>query len=606
MRRHSRRGLTVRLASLIIIFLLYICMLPVVPRTSTHAQGGIRPEIAVIAPGAAYRQTNFVSDVPGLAPIQDPLLVNPWGITSSSSSPFWIANDGTSTAQLFKGDVSGSPLVLNSSPQTITIPGILPTGTVANSTTDFVLPGACASPPCIARFIFDSITGNIVGWNPNAPTAGSITGVIAASHPGRVYTGLAIGSNAGGNRLYAADFANGNIDVYDGTFALTTTSGGFVDPTIPTTIGNVFHPFNIQNLGGSLYVTYAKVDPITGRSQAGIGNGFVRKFDTNGVRDLTFGINNGPLNAPWGAVIAPASFGIFGGALLIGNFGEGNPSIHAFNPSTGAFLGTLQNEAGVGIEIDELWGLIFGNGGNGGDPGTLYFNVGIAEEEHGLFGSLKPTTASATSLIQFATDNFAVDEAGGHVDFTVVRNGDTSGTATVNFNTLDASQAGHASQKSDYEISLGKLTFNPGETSKTFRILIVDDQFVEGDETIDLALSNPTGAGVGLGSPNVAEVKILDNDLSVSATNPIDGTSFFIRQQYLDFLNREPDAPGLAFWINTIDSCGADASCREVKRINASAAFFLSIEFQNTGFLVYLTHKAAGTIPAGVAATGVP
>ncbi len=502
--------------------------------------------------------------------------------------------------------MSGSPLVLNSSPQTITIPGILPTGTVANSTTDFVLPGACASPPCIARFIFDSITGNIVGWNPNAPTAGSITGVIAASHPGRVYTGLAIGSNAGGNRLYAADFANGNIDVYDGTFALTTTSGGFVDPTIPTTIGNVFHPFNIQNLGGSLYVTYAKVDPITGRSQAGIGNGFVRKFDTNGVRDLTFGINNGPLNAPWGAVIAPASFGIFGGALLIGNFGEGNPSIHAFNPSTGAFLGTLQNEAGVGIEIDELWGLIFGNGGNGGDPGTLYFNAGIAEEEHGLFGSLKPTTASATSLIQFATDNFAVDEAGGHVDFTVVRNGNTSGTATVNFNTFDESQPGHASQKSDYEISLGKLTFNPGETSKTFRILIVDDKFVEGDETIDLALSNPAGAGVGLGSPNVAEVTILDNDLSVSATNPIDGTSFFVRQHYLDFLNREPDAPGLAFWINTIDSCGSDASCREVKRINASAAFFLSIEFQNTGFLVYLTHKAAGTIPAGVAATGVP
>ncbi|PYS40353.1 MAG: hypothetical protein DMF71_13455, partial [Acidobacteria bacterium] len=199
-----------------------------------------------------------------------------------------------------------------------------------------------------------------------------------------------------------------------------------------------------------------------------------------------------------------------------------------------------------------------------------------------------------------------VDEAGGHVDFTVVRTGDTSGTATVNFNTFDESQPFHASQKSDYEIALGKITFNPGETSKTFRILIVDDKFVEGDETINLALSNPTGTGVGLGSPNTAEVKILDNDSSVSATNPIDDPTFFVRQHYLDFLNREPDTAGLTFWVNTITSCGADAQCTAVKRINASAAFFLSIEFQNTGYLVYLTHKAANTIPIGVTPPGVP
>jgi len=581
-------------------------MLPVIPWTASHAQREIQPEIPLSAPGSVYRQTNFVSDIPGLAPIQDPLLVNPWGITSSASSPFWIANNGTSTTQLFKGDVSGSPLVLNASPQTITIPGGLPTGIVFSGSSDFVvpnLPSASPTPiPAPARFIFDSQTGNISGWQGNLGTTASI----ANSQAGNVYTGLAIGSNAGGNRLYAADFANGAIRVFDGTYTPTTVTGGFVDATIPNTMGNTYHPFNIQNLGGSLYVMYAKLDPMTGDEQAGVGNGYVRKFSTDGVRDLTFGINNGPLNAPWGAVIAPASFGIFGAALLIGNFGEGNPSIHAFDPTTGAFLGTLNNEAGVGIEIDELWGLIFGNGGNGGDPTTLYFTSGPADEEHGLFGSLKPTTASATSLIQFATDNFAVDEAGGHVDFTVVRNGDTSGTATVNYNTSDASQAAHASQKSDYEISLGKLTFNPGETSKTFRILVVDDKFVEGDETISLALSNPTGAGVGLGSPNVADVTILDNDTSVSATNPIDTTSFFVRQHYLDFLNREPDAAGLAFWINTIDSCGSDASCREVKRINASAAFFLSIEFQNTGFLVYLTHKAANTIPVGVTPPGVP
>jgi uncharacterized protein (TIGR03118 family) len=445
---------------------------------------------------------------------------------------------------------------------------------------------------CPAAFIFSSITGNIVGWNPSAGP-NSTTGVIAASHPGRVYTGLANGSNSGGNRLYAADFANGNIDVYDDNYALTTTTGGFVDPTIPTTAGNTFHPFNIQNIGGQLYVMYAKVDPMTGRDVDGVGNGFVRRFNTDGVRDLTFGIDNGPLNSPWGVAIAPASFGIFGGALLIGNFGEGNPSIHAFNPTTGAFLGVVQNEAGDGIEIDELWALQFGNGGNGGDPGTLYFTAGIGEEEHGLFGSLKPTTVSATSLIQFATDEFIIGEGTGHIDISVIRAGDASLPATVNFNTFDQSQPGHASQKSDYEIALAKLTFNPGETSKTVRILIVNDGFVEGDETIDLAISNPTGAGVGLGSPNIAALKIVDNDSSPPVTNPIDASTFFVRQHYLDFLNREPDAAGLSFWVNEIESCGADAACREVKRINVSAAFFLSIEFQRTGLEAYLTHRAA-------------
>src|SRR6185503_11745790 len=154
--------------------------------------------------------------------------------------------------------------------------------------------------------------------------------------------------------------------------------------------------------------------------------------NTNGVRDLTFGINNGALNSPWGIVLASASWGIFGGALLVGNFGEGNPSIHAYNPTTGAFLGTLQNEAGDGIVIDELWALTFGNGGAGGNPNTLYFTAGIGEEEHGLFGKLEPTTASATSLIQFSTDEYSISEGSGHIDVTVTRSGDVSGSATVN------------------------------------------------------------------------------------------------------------------------------------------------------------------------------
>jgi hypothetical protein len=333
---------------------------------------------------------------------------------------------------------------------------------------------------------------------------------------------------------------------------------------------------------------------VTSRSVNGPGLGYVRRFNTDGVRDLTFGINNGPLDAPWGLTIAPASFGIFGGALLVGNFStETNSKINAFSLTTNAFQGTLKNEAGVDISNDDLWALQFGNGGNGGDPNALYFTAGTADEEHGLFGSLRPTTASATSLVQFATDDFTISEGSGHIDVTVIRAGDASGTASVNVSTYDASQPGHASQKSDYEIALAKVTFNPGETSKTMRVLIVNDNFVEGDEIINLALSNPSGAGVGLGSPNAATLKITDNDAVPPATNPIDDAAFFVRQQYLDFLNREPDAAGLAFWTSQITSCGADASCISLKRVNVSAAFFLSIEFQKTGMLSYLTNKAA-------------
>jgi uncharacterized protein (TIGR03118 family) len=575
-------------------------MLPIVSSTPRLApatgsprkiqQGPAVPNIPVIPPGSAYRQTNFVSDIPGLAPIQDPLLVNPWGISLTASSPFWIANNGTGTSQLIRDPNGAGPVVLNPSPQTITIPGSLPTGTVSNPFSDFtVTPPVGASAR--ANFIFASETGKVSAW---IPILGN-TAQTMADHPGRVYKGLAIGTATGGNRLYAADFANGNIDVYDGSFALTTVPGGFVDSTIPNVAGNTYHPFNIQAIGSKLYVMYAKVGT-GGDDEPGVGNGYVRRFSTDGVKDPTFAINQGELNSPWGCALAPGSFGIFGNpspALLIGNFGEGNPSIHAFRVTDGLFLGTLQNEAGEGIEINELWALQFGNGGNGGDVNTLYFTAGPAEEEHGLFGSLKPTVTSATNLIQFATDDFTISEGSGHIDVTVTRAGDASGTASVNFNTFDESKAGHASQKSDYEIALGKVTFNPGETSKTFRILIVNDNFVEGDETINLAISNPSGAGVGLGSPNITEIKILDNDTVAPTTNPIDDASFFVRQHYLDFLNREPDTAGLDFWVNQITSCGADATCRDLRRINVSAAFFLSIEFQNTGVEVYNTHRAA-------------
>jgi hypothetical protein len=435
------------------------------------------------------------------------------------------------------------------------------------------------------------MTGNIVGWSTSVPAAGSTTGVIGASNPGRVYTGLAATTLASGNTLYAADFANGNVDVYTNTFALTAVIGGFADPTIPTTAGNTFHPFNIQNIGGSIYVTYAKVGT-DGREEAGVGNGFVRRFNTDGVRDLTFGINNGPLNAPWGVVVAPSSFGIFGSALLVGNAGSGNPSIHAFNPTTGAFLGTLQNEAGNGIEIGKLHALVFGNGGDGGTPGTLYFTAGTGPEEHGLFGSLSPTTASATSTVQFSTDEYVMGEASKSIQITVTRNGSAANTATVRYTTWDQSLAGHASQKSDYQINSGVLSFSPGVTSQTFTINIVSDRFVEGDEVIDLALSNPAGTGVGLGSPNASVLKIADND-TVPGTNPIDVTSFFVRQHFLDFLKREPSTADMAYWSGIIDACGTNTTCRAAKRNEVSSRFMLLAESVDSTGLAFRMERAA-------------
>jgi hypothetical protein len=198
-----------------------------------------------------------------------------------------------------------------------------------------------------------------------------------------------------------------------------------------------------------------------------------------------------------------------------------------------------------------------------------------------------------------------VGEADGHIDVTLTRRGDTSQAATVNYATVDNPGAGYATQISDYEIALGTLSFAPGEASKTFTILIVDDTLVEGTKVIDLALSNPVGTNVSLPSQSTATVSIVDNDSASTSANPYDDARFFVRQHYLDFLNREPDQSGWDFWTGVITQCGTDTAFTEVHRINVSAAYFLSKEFQSTGYLAYVTHRSAfgpnaGASPAPV------
>jgi len=192
-----------------------------------------------------------------------------------------------------------------------------------------------------------------------------------------------------------------------------------------------------------------------------------------------------------------------------------------------------------------------------------------------------PTVAQINSAFRFDASTYAAQESAGGVQVTVTRSGDTAGAVTVDY----ATSSGTASERTDFTPALGTLRFAAGETTKTFTILITDNFTPESSETIDLMLFKPTG-GVAMSAPDAAVVTISDDDATPSSANPIDETRFFVRQHYNDFLGRQPDQAGLDFWTNQIESCGTDAQCREVKRINVSAAFFLSIEFQETGYFV--------------------
>jgi uncharacterized protein (TIGR03118 family) len=251
----------------------------------------------------------------------------------------------------------------------------------------FTVPGGAA-----ASFIFDTENGTIAAW------AGALgtTAALEVTTPNAVYKGLAIGNNGTGNLIYAANFNSGNIDVFNDTYTPAAVPGNFTDPNLPAG----YAPFDVQNIGGMLYVTYAKQDAAKHDDVAGPGNGYVDVYDLNGnlVQRL---VTNGPLDSPWGLALAPAAFGTFGGDLLVGNFGNGQ--INAFNPTTGAFLGTLSDASSNPIVIQGLWGLAFGNGAQGTSATALYFTAGIpgsgSVEDHGLFGDIQATPEPGTLLM---------------------------------------------------------------------------------------------------------------------------------------------------------------------------------------------------------------
>ncbi|MDQ6885316.1 MAG: TIGR03118 family protein [Candidatus Dormibacteraeota bacterium] len=319
----------------------------------------------------AYRQVNLVSDAPGMAPVIDPDLVNPWGISSSATSPMWVSDNNAGVSTLYNGAGQKVPLTV-SIPKPDGTDGGTPTGTVFSGSADFHGD----------LFLFATEDGTIAGWKRSDGTRARIEVDRSAAGAGAVYKGLAIGSSARGNHLYAANFRFGTVEVFDTNFNLVSLQGSFSDARIPAG----FAPFNIQNLGGRLYVTYARQKPDKHDDLAGPGAGFVDVFNLDGhlLRRL---IRRGALNSPWGLAIAPANFGPASGDLLVGNFGDGR--INAYDLHSGRFEGALETEAGAPIQISGLWGIKFGNGGNGGALNTLYFAAGIAEETHGLFGKIE-------------------------------------------------------------------------------------------------------------------------------------------------------------------------------------------------------------------------
>jgi uncharacterized protein (TIGR03118 family) len=341
--------------------------------------------MALPASAQKYSVHKLVSDVPipgeSPAPLIDTDLVNGWGISHSATSPWWVSDNGTTPGKstIYAISVLNGIYTVTKNGLVVTVPGP-PTGQVRNDSTDFKVDAGTGLLP--ARFIFATDDGQIAGWNGVGTAA-----ISAVTTPDAVYLGLAIGTSGGNNFLYAANFAAARIDVFNATFGDGSgdLAGDFTDPGIPAG----YAPFGIQNIGGEIFVAYAKQNPAEPDEELHCaGCGYVSVFGTDGTfHDRV--ASQGELNAPWGLAMAPANFGRFSGDLLVGNFGDGR--IHGFHKSEDGSWekhGVMKGTDRKPIEIDGLWGIGFGNGANAGPTNTLFFAAGPDDETHGLFGSI--------------------------------------------------------------------------------------------------------------------------------------------------------------------------------------------------------------------------
>jgi uncharacterized protein (TIGR03118 family) len=428
----------------------YLCLI--------HDEMGMKGKVIVSPPEEQIKleQINLVSDVPNLAQITDTNLVNSWGMARSSTSPWWIADNGMGVSTVYNGTgipfPLGNPLIVTIPPPTNGGGPSTPTGIVYNSASDFEV-----APGKPARFIFVTEDGTISGWNSSANSTSAILKV--DNSPNAVYKGVTIAQKDNASFLYVANFRGGSVDVFGTDFKpVKLAANAFIDNNIPAD----FAPFNVQNIKGKIFVTFAEQDAQKHDNLDGSGLGFVDVFDTDG--NLLMSLEHGNwMDAPWGIALAPSDFGSFSDNLLVGNFGSGQ--IVAFNPENGNFSDILKNTSGKPITIEGLWGLGFGNGATAGPNSTLFFTAGINGEAHGLFGAIlpvqditkpvinsvtlnnsSPNTGDAILVIVNATDNVRVTNVLAN-GFSLTNQGGTiwngtitalSGTNSVNVSASDA------------------------------------------------------------------------------------------------------------------------------------------------------------------------
>jgi uncharacterized protein (TIGR03118 family) len=340
---------------------------------------------------AGYLQTNLVSDIPGLAAVTDPHLINPWGNSFGPKGSFWFSDAGGGASTVYDNNTQSVPMVVTIA----AVPGSGfqfgdPTGTVFTSGSGFAVSENGVGGASL--FLFATGQGAIVGWSPTVDFKNAVLAVDNSATPGTgfVYTGLAIASNTQGTFLYAANFRSGAVDVFDADFHAVHRDGAFTDSNLP--VG--FAPFGIHAIGDLLYVTYTSRVAQRYDVDLGPGNGYVDVFDTNGALVQRL-VSGGPLNVPWGVALAPANFGDFSNALLVGNFEDGQ--INAFDVQTGAWLGTLSDGTGQPVVIPGMWDLSFQASGDPGQPAALFVTAGIGHEQHGLFAKLQPISALAAA-----------------------------------------------------------------------------------------------------------------------------------------------------------------------------------------------------------------
>jgi uncharacterized protein (TIGR03118 family) len=506
---------------------------------SCNAGGASASKSATVTVNAAsaYSITNLVSDGAVAALTTDSNLVNPWGLATGPGDPMWVANNGSSTSTLYDGNGKGFPA---SGALVVALPaasggGFDPSGLVYNGTgsaTDFTVSAGGQSGP--ALFLFDGEAGVIGGWS--ASVSFTSAAVAYSDNGGAVYKGLALANNGSGNFLYATDFHNNKVDVFDAGFNKQTPAANrfkFQDPTLPAG----YAPFGIQAIGNGaggatqLYVSYAQQLPPDNHDNAdGAGLGLVDIYDANGNFLKHLIPVGGALNAPWGLALAPADFGTLGNALLVGNFGDG--AINGYDPASGQFIGTLRDASGAAIANPGLWGISFGNGAQNQPTNTLFFSAGINDENDGLYGRID---LGATAPALNTPPTVTLSPAGGSVSGSVTLTATVTGNlpiAKVQFFANATSLIG-TSNTAPYSVSWNTGTVANGSVTLTATATDQDGDVGSSTPlTVTVANAGPP-VSVTLGTPNGN----LAGTVSLSATVQNDSAAV---QQVQFFANGTP------------------------------------------------------------------